>query len=227
MALPAATDFTGSSITEAQFKTAMTDLVEYLEGLETVTPGAVVYFPRTTAPTGWLKANGAVVTVASYAALVAAAYCGDAANATALSCYRCTSDSNPAGTRSTTGAYFVLPDLRAETIKGLDDGRGIDSARVLASAQADQNKAHAHAGSSGSTASAGVHTHTVRGDTNASASTKHLAVNSNGNSTANTNLSDAALSAGAHTHTVTLTVASDGGTEVRVRNIALLACIKF
>lgn len=33
MALPAATDFTGSSITEAQFKTAMTNLRAYLAGL--------------------------------------------------------------------------------------------------------------------------------------------------------------------------------------------------
>lgn len=33
MALPAAADFTGSSITEAQFKTAITDMREYLAGL--------------------------------------------------------------------------------------------------------------------------------------------------------------------------------------------------
>ena len=36
------------------------------------------------------------------------------------------------------------PDLRGEFIRGLDDGRGIDTGRVLASAQAGANAAHTH-----------------------------------------------------------------------------------
>lgn len=67
--------------------------------------GVPVPWPAATAPTGWLKCNGAAFTAAQYPKL-AQAY--------------------PA---------LVLPDLRAEFIRGWDDGRGIDSSRVLLSSQ--------------------------------------------------------------------------------------------
>nr|WP_242462316.1 phage tail protein [Citrobacter freundii] len=67
--------------------------------------GVPVPWPAATAPTGWLKCNGAAFTAAQYPKL-AMAY--------------------PA---------LVLPDLRAEFIRGWDDGRGIDSSRVLLSSQ--------------------------------------------------------------------------------------------
>lgn len=124
MALPAASAFTGTGVTEAQFKTAITDLRNYIADLETVTPGAVAYFPRTTAPVGWFKCNGAAVSRTTYAALFAAI--GTAAGP---------------GDGSTT---FNVPDLRGEFIRGLDDGRGVDSARVVASAQGDEFKSHVH-----------------------------------------------------------------------------------
>lgn len=79
--------------------------------------GAVMYFARTTAPDGWLKANGAAVSRTAYAALFAAI-----------------------GTTYGTGdgrTTFNLPDLRGEFIRGWDDGRGIDSGRALGSAQGD------------------------------------------------------------------------------------------
>ena len=79
--------------------------------------GAVMYFAGQTAPTGWLKANGAAVSRTTYAALFAAIGtiygAGDG--------------------RST----FNLPDLRAEFVRGWDDGRGIDSGRAFGSAQSD------------------------------------------------------------------------------------------
>jgi len=101
-------------------------------------------FYSATAPIGWLKANGAVVPVASYMNLTAAIYCGDANNATAVWGYRCTNPATPTTTRSTTGAYIVLPDGRGEYSRGLDDGRGIDIGRSLWSWQAGQNLAHNH-----------------------------------------------------------------------------------
>ncbi len=65
----------------------------------------------------YLPLAGQVITVASYAELVAAVYCGDAANPTAPGFYR-TSDAGGL-TRSTTGAYMVLPDAKGLVIRGL------------------------------------------------------------------------------------------------------------
>jgi len=38
----------------------------------------------------------------------------------------------------------VLPDMRGEFIRGFDNGRGVDPARVLLSAQADEFESHSH-----------------------------------------------------------------------------------
>lgn len=124
MALPAAADFTGSSITEAQFKTAIVAMRDYIADLETVAPGIVASFPASSPPTGWLKANGAAISRATYAALFAAI-----------------GVTFGTGDGSTT---FNVPDLRGEFVRGLDDSRGVDSGRVLGSAQVDDFKAHAH-----------------------------------------------------------------------------------
>lgn len=79
--------------------------------------GEVAYFARTTPPSGWLKANGAAVSRTTYAALFAAI-----------------GTTFGAGDGRTT---FNLPDLRGEFIRGLDDGRNIDRARRLGTAQGD------------------------------------------------------------------------------------------
>lgn len=39
---------------------------------------------------------------------------------------------------------FKLPDLRGEFVRGWDDGRGIDSGRVMGSWQKDDFKSHNH-----------------------------------------------------------------------------------
>lgn len=97
--------------------------------------GKVSFFARTTAPVGFLKANGAAVLVASYPDLTTAIYCGDANNATALFGYRC--DNADGTSRNITGIYIVLPDMRGEFPRGWDDSRGIDSGRSFGSAQSD------------------------------------------------------------------------------------------
>ncbi|MGO0791103.1 tail fiber protein [Herbaspirillum seropedicae] len=86
--------------------------------------GQVSYFARSTAPTGYLKANGAAVSRTSYAALFAAI-----------------GTTFGAGDGSST---FHLPDLRGEFIRGVDEGRGADAGRVLGSWQVDQFKSHVH-----------------------------------------------------------------------------------
>ncbi|WP_039057040.1 phage tail protein [Enterobacter sp. Bisph1] len=76
--------------------------------------GVPVPWPQAAAPGGWFKCNGAAFDKARYPRL-ATAY--------------------PAG---------VLPDLRGEFIRGLDDGRGLDIGRALLSAQADEFRSHNH-----------------------------------------------------------------------------------
>lgn len=87
-------------------------------------PGTVTYFARNTAPSGWLKANGALVSRTTYANLFAAI-------GTAFG----------AGDGTTT---FALPDLRGEFVRGWDDGRGVDAARAFGSGQLDAFQGHMH-----------------------------------------------------------------------------------
>jgi hypothetical protein len=63
-----------------------------------------------------LLLQGQTIAIASYSALVTACYVGDANNATAPAFYK-TSDAGGT-TRDTAGAYFVLPDTRAMSLKG-------------------------------------------------------------------------------------------------------------
>lgn len=51
---------------------------------------------------------------------------------------------------------FDLPELRAEFIRGWDNGRGIDSGRVFGSAQADEFKSHTHTVAGGVNAASGA-----------------------------------------------------------------------
>jgi microcystin-dependent protein len=80
--------------------------------------GEVAFFALNTPPSGWLKANGALVSRTTYAALFAAI-----------------GTTFGVGDGSTT---FALPDLRGEFPRGWDDGRGVDSGRNFGTAQLDQ-----------------------------------------------------------------------------------------
>ena len=74
---------------------------------EYIPVGFPLPWPQETPPSGWLKCNGAKFDKAKYPKL-ATAY--------------------PSG---------ILPDLRGEFLRGWDDGRGVDSLRVILSAQGD------------------------------------------------------------------------------------------
>lgn len=91
------------------------DVFSKAEARQLSPSGQVAYFARSTAPTGWLKANGAAVSRTAYADLFAAI-----------------GTTFGAGDNFNT---FNLPDLRAEFIRGWDDGRGVDAGRDLGSAQ--------------------------------------------------------------------------------------------
>jgi microcystin-dependent protein len=73
--------------------------------------GTPLPWPTTTAPSGWLKCNGATFDKVAYPKL-AAAY--------------------PSG---------ALPDLRGIFLRGWDDGRGVDSGRAILTQQSDAQQA--------------------------------------------------------------------------------------
>jgi microcystin-dependent protein len=89
-----------------------------------VPAGAVNYFAVSSAPTGYLKANGAAISRTTYSALFTAI-----------------GTTFGVGDGSTT---FNLPDLRGEFLRGWDDSRGVDSGRGFGSFQADDFKSHTH-----------------------------------------------------------------------------------
>ena len=76
--------------------------------------GVPVPWPSSTPPKGWLKCNGAPFSAEEYPKL-AKAY-----------------------------PKLKLPDLRGEFIRGWDDGRGVDSSRLLLSSQAASILEHNH-----------------------------------------------------------------------------------
>lgn len=87
--------------------------------------GMVGMFPYSgTVPTGWMKANGAAVSRTTYARL-----------------FSRLSTTYGAGDGTTT---FNLPDYRGYFPRFYDDGRGVDSGRVISTVQAGQVLAHNH-----------------------------------------------------------------------------------
>lgn len=89
-----------------------------------VRAGTVQTWASANIPAGWLKCNGAAISRTLYAALF-----------------------NEIGTTYGIGdgnSTFNLPDMRGEFLRGLDDGRGVDSGRTLGSAQTDDFKSHTH-----------------------------------------------------------------------------------
>lgn len=89
-----------------------------------VPTGTVISVAVNSTPTGYLKCNGALISRTTYAALFATI-----------------GTTFGVGDGTTT---FGLPDLRGEFIRGWDDGRGVDTARVFGSAQSDELKSHRH-----------------------------------------------------------------------------------
>lgn len=100
------------------------DVFSKAEARQLAPSGVVAFFARPTAPTGWLKCNGAAVSRTAYADLFAA-----------IGTYYGVGD----GFNT-----FNLPDLRGEFLRGWDDGRGVDPGRAFSSAQGDSFKAHVH-----------------------------------------------------------------------------------
>lgn len=159
--------------------------------------GLVIHVAQNTAPSGFLKANGAAVSRTTYASLFAAI-----------------GTTFGVGDGSTT---FGLPDLRGEFVRGWDDGRGLDTGRTFGSVQTSANLSHSHGGA---TASGGAHSHSISYRVLSGSGSGEDGYGGGNRSVSYPGVTD---SAGAHTHTIT----ADGATEARPHNVALLACIKY
>jgi microcystin-dependent protein len=89
-----------------------------------IPPGTVISVASSTAPAGYLKANGAAISRSTYFTLFAGI-----------------GTVHGAGDGSTT---FNIPDLRGEFIRGWADGRAVDTGRSFGSSQADAHQDHTH-----------------------------------------------------------------------------------
>ena len=108
---------------------------------------------------------------------------------------------------------FNLPDLRGQFVRGWDNSAGVDSGRSFASSQSDQNKAHNHSVNDSG------HNHTIG----------NWGGNFGGGSGALTFRNDVSGTNGSiiQNSTTGISIQNDGGTEVRVKNYALMYVIKF
>ena len=168
---------------------------------QAVPTGSVHLMATTTVPSGYLKCNGAAISRTTYADL-----------------FGIIGTAHGAGDGSTT---FNVPDLRGEFVRGWDDGRGVDSGRNFASSQSDQNEAHNHTATSTVTDPGHFHTTENFVVRPSYSEPRNLGVGTdgNGNNVGDTNSKTTGI-------TVATTIANDGGTEARPRNIAMMYVIK-
>jgi microcystin-dependent protein len=228
--------------------------VEYLittaiTAISAVEIGKVSFFPVTTAPANYLKANGAAVSRTAYASLFAQV-----------------GTTFGAGDGSTT---FNLPDVRGSFLRAFDDGKGLDPSRVLGTYQADgyashnhpiTDPTHAHSVSDpthnhahsdpghGHGVSDPQHSHSANGGTftvldgngggnglgsggqaysfpsNTNAAATGIGVNA---ATSNVSNVGAATGIGIYGSATGITVNANGGTETRPKNMSFLGCIRY
>ena len=166
---------------------------------QAVPTGSVHLMATTTAPSGYLKCNGAAVSRTTYADLFAII-----------------GTTWGAGDGSTT---FNVPDLRGEFVRGWDDGKGTDSGRTFASSQSSANKQHNH--SATSSVSDPGHNHSV------TAARKIGGFTDNGGEpdqrVTQQNFTTGSQFTGI---SVSTSIGNDGGSEARPRNIAMMYVVK-
>ncbi len=169
--------------------------------------GSVFNLATTTVPSGYLECNGAAVSRSTYAALFATI-----------------STTWGSGNGSST---FNLPDLRGQFVRGWANTKTNtgDDGRTFASTQSDQNKEHTHSISTASL-TGGIRK-ISEGFLAGGSATGVFTKTSDGNNSITGASSTSPVGGvdfdGTHTHTL----GNNGGTEVRVKNSALMYVIKF
>ena len=162
-----------------------------------VPAGSIFSFASTTVPSGYLECNGAAVSRSTYSTLFATI-----------------STTFGSGDGSST---FNLPDLRGQFVRGWANNASNtgDDGRSFASTQSDQNKTHGHTAS----VTDPGHRHVTKGHGTQDDGGSNVTGSTSGGSSS-TSMNDANTG-------ISVSVASDGGAEVRVKNIALMYVIKF
>jgi microcystin-dependent protein len=110
--------------------TADFSLQSQINAFVNVPSGTILYHAGSSAPAGYLPANGSPVSKTTYYNLWLALG----------------GEASPYGQTLQT---FNLPDLRGEFIRGLDISRGVDPGRTIGSIQGSQNLSHSHASAGG------------------------------------------------------------------------------
>ena len=87
-------------------------------------PGTLIFHCGSSAPAGYIKANGATISRSAYSAL-----------------FSSLGTTYGAGDGSTT---FQIPDMRGQFPRGFDDGAGVDSGRTFGTSQSDAIVSHSH-----------------------------------------------------------------------------------
>lgn len=211
--------------------------------LDTGNVGEISFYPCTTPPSGTIKANGVLLSRLTYADLWAFAQASGNIVTDAL----WTSDkmygSFSTGDGTTT---FRIPDVRGEFLRAWDDGRGMDTGRVLGKHQDSQNLAHNH------TITDPGHTHTVSDPGHAhsvydpghahaygasfigsgtGSSGGYVVPGANNVATSASGTGIGIYGAGTGISIVArvtgITINNSGGTEARPNNVALLAVIRY
>ena len=174
---------------------------------QAVPTGSVHVMATTTAPSGYLKCNGAAVSRTTYADLfgIIGTTWGE-------------------GDGSST---FNVPDLRGEFVRGWADNGSVDSGRSFASSQSDQNKQHNHGVTDGG------HNHSINDPghihqvqySNSDSGDGVIEESGTGLSGQEPTLS-ATTGITINNATTGISINNDGGSEARPRNIAMMYVIK-
>ena len=179
---------------------------EYIDNLLV---GCVTAFATTTPPPGWLECNGQAISRTEHARLFARI-----------------STTFGQGDGATT---FNVPDLRGLVIRGWDHGRGLDSGRSFGSLQGDAFQDHQHS-FSGTDASigGGSHSHV---DHNGGF-WENIKLSGGGNASIRQYIGLARTWAESHAHgyrpsgSVSNAITGSRASETRIKNLALMYCIK-
>lgn len=166
-----------------------------------VPTGAIVQFPCSTAPSGYLLCNGQLVSRITYAYLWAFAQSSGNISATDVAWQ---SGQFSPGDGTTT---FRLPQYGGYFLRSLDNGNGIDPSRTLGSAQSSQNQSHSH---------------TITDDGHA-----HSYISSLGPSGFNAGGEAGHNTLNTSTSTTGIIINNSGGSEARPINVSVLTCIKY
>lgn len=181
--------------------------------------GTVITVLGDTAPTGYLKLNGAIVSASAYS---------DLAN------YLQTNLPSLWSVLDQGDGTFQLPDWRGEFARFWDDGRGVDAGRGVGTWQDGEIEGHQHVVDPPATITdwEGNHQHSTLHTAGEGPWGYGAGVSGTYITTSTSAAYNHALTSGegGHNHTVDIAPfnsGSTGGAETRPRNVALLACIKY